>query len=199
MEHMKNIFLVGPSRAGKTSMASKLTAHGYNHIIMDSIIETMHECFPDLHIEHGQLHSPQFHSFLKSFCQNTFKYTKSNIIDIETLSPEFAKELIDPNESFIIYLGYPSLTSEEKVAQIREHDTKFDWTRNLSDDELKEMVEGHIQKSKTLQAEAQKFGYTFIDTSYNREETISQFIEELFGPKKFLIERDSESYDKYAR
>lgn len=199
MEHYKNIFLIGPSRAGKTSMASKLTTYGYNHIIMDSIIETMMECFPDLNIQHGNLDSPEFHSFLKSFCKNTFKYTKSNIIDLEVLSPSFANELVQPDESFLIYLGYPNISPEEKLAQIRSHDTVFDWTRNISDDELKRNLQLHIQKSKMLQEEAKKYGYTFIDTSFNREETLNKFIEELFTTKKSSITRTQESFDKYIR
>ena len=107
MKGLKNIFLIGPSRCGKTTTASILqNEYGYTHIIMDAVIETMNEVAPELGIRHGNLESAEFKSFLQSYCKNLFKYTKHNIIDLEVLSPEFAKEMLDSDESTAIYMGY---------------------------------------------------------------------------------------------
>lgn len=48
MKGLKNIFLIGPSRCGKTTTATFLQEqYGYTHIIMDAVIETMNEVAPE--------------------------------------------------------------------------------------------------------------------------------------------------------
>lgn len=194
---LKNIFLIGPSRAGKTTFAKKLCEHGYNHLVMDAVIETMAECFPESGIRHGNLESPEFKKFLESYCRNTFKYGLPYIVDLEVLSPEFASNLLDREESTAIYLGYSSITAQEKLEQVRKYDTKFDWTRKLTDEELLAMFEDLIQKSKLIQEEAKLYGFTYIDTSYDRENKFSNFIDA--NLKNGLLDRTDESYKKYER
>lgn len=194
----KNIFLVGPSRCGKTTTASYLQReYGYTHIIMDAVIETLSEVMPNLEIRHGNLESEEFRDFLKVYSKNLFKYTKNNIIDLEELSPEFAEQLIDKNESTVIYMGYPSITPEEKVAQMRKFDTEFDWTRKLSDEELLDFAKNKIKASKNLQEEATHRGFTFIDTSFNRQNTVIDIFEQLM--EKGELTREDDSYKKYYR
>ncbi len=198
IKKLKNIYLVGVSRCGKTLTASKLQEkYGYTHIIMDAVIETMSQVEPQLGIRHGNLESDAFKKFLESYSKNLFKYTKHNIIDLEVLSPSFAKKLINDDESIVIYMGYPNITPKEKIAQMRKYDTRFDWTKNLSDEDLIEMLTTNIEKSKKIQAEAKANGFTFIDTSFNRENVIEQCIDQLF--KSGQLYRTEESYDRYDR
>lgn len=86
---------------------------------------------------------------------------------------------------------------EEKLNQIRKYDTKFDWTRNLSDEEALSLFDNHIKTSKRLQEEAQKYGFEFIDTSFERESKVKDFFDELIRSGK--LERTDESYEKYYR
>lgn len=198
MKKLKNIYLVGPSRCGKTTAATRLSEkYGYTHIIMDAVIETMDEIAPQLGIRHGNLDSEEFRNFLKSYCANIFKYTKHNIIDLEVLDPVFARSNINDDESTVIYMGYPSITPEEKLKQIRKYDSDFDWTRNLSDEELINLLRMHIEKSKVIQKEALKHGFEFIDTSFNREEVISESIERMIT--NGTLDRAEESYERYYR
>ena len=198
MNKLKNIYLVGPSRCGKTTTAMQLQEkYGYTHIIMDAVIETMSEIAPQLGIKHGNLDSELFRNFLKVYSTNLFKYTRPNIIDVEVLEPSFARKMINDDESTVIYMGYPSITPQEKMKQIREYDGEFDWTRNLSDEELIELLSKHIETSKRLQQEAEKYGFKFIDTSLNREEVISKSIEEMVNNGS--LDRTDESYKRYYR
>lgn len=164
---------------------------------MDAVIETMNDVVPELGIRHGNLESEEFKKFLASYSQNLFKYTKHNIIDLEKLPPDFTKQFINEDESIVVYMGYPSITPEEKLSQMREHDTKFDWTRNLSDEELLELLGHHIETSKNLKQEAEENGFTFIDTSYNRDETIKRTFDKL--EKAGKLARDDKSYERYYR
>ena len=199
MKNLKNIFIVGPSRAGKTTLAGKLQSLGYNHIVMDAVIETMAECFPEFGIRHGNLESDEFKTFLRSYCKNSFKYGLPYIIDLEVLAPNFAKEILDEEESTAVYLGYPSITVEEKIRQIRENDTKFDWTRNLSDEELRKTIGANIEDSKKIKIEAEKNGFTFLDASHNREAVFDNFIAENVREGSEFLHRTIQSYDKYER
>lgn len=196
--NLKNIYLIGPSRCGKTTTASYLSEkYGYTHIIMDAVIETMTDVAPELGIRHGNLESEEFKNFLASYTKNLFKYTKHNIIDLEKLPPDFVKQFVNEDESIVIYMGYPNISPEEKLAQMREHDTKFDWTRNLSDEELLELLRHHIETSKKLKQEAEDHGITFIDTSYNRDDAIRRTFESLEKSNK--LGRDDKSYERYYR
>lgn len=196
--NLKNIYLVGPSRCGKTTTASYLSKkYGYTHIIMDAVIETMAEVAPEIGIRHGNLESEEFKKFLTSYSKNLFKYTKHNIIDLETLSPDFAKQLVNDDESMVVYMGYPSISAEEKMAQMREHDTEFDWTKKLSDEELIALLNQHIETSKKVKQSAEENGFTFIDTSYDREAAIKLTFENL--EKAGSLNRDSKSYERYYR
>lgn len=198
MKNLKNIYLVGPSRCGKTATATMLQEkYGYTHIIMDAVIETMNEISPNLGIKHGNLDSKEFRNFLNSYSKNLFKYTKHNIIDIEVLDPSFAKSMINDDESTVIYMGYPSITPEEKLKQMRKYDSEYDWTRNLSDEELIELLTFHIEASKKLQEKAMQHGFKFIDTSFNREEVIRESIEEMISTGK--LDRTDKSYERYYR
>lgn len=198
MEKLKNIYLIGPSRSGKTTAATELQKkYGYTHIIMDAVIETMSEISPQLGIKHGNLNSEEFRNFLRSYSKNLFKYTKHNIIDLEDMEPSFAKSMINADESTVIYIGYPTIMPEEKLKQIRKYDTKYDWTRNLSDAELIELLATNIEKSKRLQEEAIKYGFEFIDTSFNRQEAINAAIERMLS--NGILYRTNESYEKYYR
>lgn len=198
MKKLKNIYLVGPSRCGKTTAATKLSEkYGYTHIIMDAVIETMSEIAPQLGIKHGNLDSEAFRNFLKSYSANVFKYTKHNIIDLEVLDPDFAKSMINDDESTVIYMGYPSITPEEKLKQMRQYDSEFDWTRNLSDEKLIELLRMHIETSKAIQKDAMKHGFEFIDTSFEREKVISDSIEKMINNGE--LDRKDESYERYYR
>lgn len=198
MKKLKNIYLVGPSRCGKTTAAMQLQEkYGYTHIIMDAVIETMSEIAPQLGIQHGNLDSEVFRNFLRLYSTNLFKYTRQNVIDVEVLEPSFARTMINDDESTVIYMGYPSITPQEKLKQIREYDGEFDWTRNLSDEELSELLSKCIETSKKLQEEAKKYGFEFIDTSFNREEVVSESIEEMINNGS--LDRTDESYERYYR
>lgn len=198
MKKLKNIYLVGPSRCGKTMTATELQKnYGYTHIIMDAVIETMSEVAPQLGIRHENLDSEEFRNFLKSYSKNVFKYAKHNIIDLEVMDPSFAKSMINEDEATAIYMGYPSITPEEKLQQMRKYDTKYDWTRNLSDENLLKLLKTHIETSKTLQQEAIKYGFEFIDTSFNREKVITESIERLIN--NGTLDRTDESYKRYYR
>ena len=57
----------------------------------------------------------------------------------------------------------------------------------------------HLNKktSKRLQEEAQKYGFEFIDTSFERESKVKEFFDEQIRSGK--LERTDESYEKYYR
>lgn len=200
----KNILLIGPARGGKTSTARLLQEkYGYNSIMFDAIVEAIAKTpeFSQLGIKHGNLDTPLSKDFIKNLIESSFKYAlpgkRHSVLDIEVLSPEYVNSFIDRNETVVIYLGYPNITPEEKLSQIRLYDTPFDWTITVEDNELLRTLQEHIQTSKELQKEAEKYGFIFIDTSFDRENVIKKKIEELENGN--ILIRDEKSYEKNYR
>ena len=54
-----------------------------------------------------------------------------------------------------------------------------------------------IEKSKKLQEESTKYGFEFIDTSFNRKEVIEKSIEKMIKDGK--LDRTDKSYERYYR
>lgn len=200
----KNILLIGPARGGKTSTAQILQEkYGYNSIMFDAVVEAIANtpAFSQLGVKHGNLDTPLAKEFIKNLIISSFKYAlpgkRHSVFDIEVLLPEYVDSFIDREETVVIYLGYPNITPEEKLSQIRTYDTPFDWTRTVENEELLKILQGHIQTSKELQKEAEKYNFIFIDTSINRESVIMEKIEELMN--NHVLIRDEKSYEKNYR
>lgn len=79
----------------------------------------------------------------------------------------------------MICLGYPIITAEEVVKNWRKYDTELDWTKKKSDVELLKIAEDEINKSKQLKEECEKYNIKFIDTSFNRNETLNKLLEDI--------------------
>ena len=76
----------------------------------------------------------------------------------------------------IVVLGYPRLTPQEVLSNVRKYEGKFDYTRALTDEELLKTISRHVEYSKNFEAECKKLGLAFFDTSYNRDEVLNGII-----------------------
>ena len=56
----------------------------------------------------------------------------------------------------IVFLAYPNINIEKAVDKIRKMDKNTDWTKQLSDDELKEITHRNIEYSKYITEECQR-------------------------------------------
>lgn len=68
---------------------------------------------------------------------------------------------------------------QEAFENVRKYEQKFDYTKAMSDEEVLNMVTRHINHSKEVALECQKFNFRFVDTSYDRDKVLLALLKEL--------------------
>ena len=191
---MKNIIILGPSRAGKTTLAKKLNVElNYSVISTDDLHVAFGEGLPQLGIGKPNDYATSTANmtpFLASYVSalawrsnyyNGTKYVfEGGYFDFDKLVPIW--EVIEPNKDYwktqylIIGLVYHNQTPEQLFEDIRKHDVENDWTYNSSDDDLKSHIAGCMGHSRNLLDELQKYNPVIYDVSKNREQVLDKIV-----------------------
>ena len=129
---MKNIFIGGVAKSGKSTIAMKVCKNSeYNHIPVDYFASSLKHNFKDLGINSNvviEKGSSEKLALLLSRvmsiigCKND-KY----IIDSAHILPIDIAPYVDKENFDVYFVGYPNITKEEKFKIIRECD-KNEWT-----------------------------------------------------------------------
>lgn len=187
----KQIIIAGVARAGKSTVCNELSKREhYQHIEADTITFAFQNSFPETGISHTDFWglketSKPFSKFLSAWIKEIQKSGTCNktnykiAIDLYHILPEDFVSYFPKENCEIYFLGYPNISVEEKLKQIRCFDTVDDWTTQESDESLKERIETYIEISKYLQEECQKYGLPFIDVSHNREKILEDLINKI--------------------
>lgn len=176
---MKNILLIGASRAGKTTF-TKMVSKKYQIIDGDAIREAykiiINKNTSLCSHEVGQLE--EYQKFIIEVYKKYIKYNKHlrYILDTVDILPSQINLFDDANTLMIVF-GYPTLKAEDVVAMQRKYDTCDDWTFHLSDQTLLNYANYWIQKSKEYEAECRRLHIKFVDTSCNRQEVLCELLE----------------------
>lgn len=167
---MKNIFIAGVARSGKSTLARKLKeSKEYNHIPLDYFTSSLKHNFPDTKIVSNVVIDPLSSKNLSLLLSRVIEIMNNQeekfIIDSAHVLPQDIIKYLDKNKWDIYFVGYPNITAEEKLSIIRKYDSEFDWTFKKSDEELLDILEQLIHLSKKIEEECKSYGITFIDTS----------------------------------
>ena len=178
---MKNILILGSARSGKSTLASLLAEKfGFSVVDVDAFIGAFKENYPDLgfdyHSKNNHLIAPFVTSYVNAL---TYHYPNLNIV-VEG----FHIKLADAKKLFgdkfeIVVLGYPKLSGEQVLANVRKYEGKFDYTKAISDEELLKIVSRHVEYSKNFETECKELGLNFYDTSYDRVNVLDSIIKKL--------------------
>lgn len=179
---MKHIIIAGAGRSGKTTISIDLRNKGYTHYKMDSIKRGLDNNFYPNKITNWHIASPKISHLIKTIIEETntdiIKNIEYYVIDTCHLYPkDIIKENI--NNTIIIFLGYPHITPEEKLAKIRTYDKENQWTNNISNDQLLKDIKQNIEYSKEIEKECQRLNIPFFDTGTNYQKTIEKIIKYL--------------------
>ncbi len=203
---MKSIIIVGPSRAGKTTLAKRLHEEfGYFVISLDKLVATFQAAYPQLDIclnwnrdKTTENIAPFIGHFLGLFSSGDgIKYelnlrahnVKDNAFVLEGGYFDFEKitsilqeygvnELKD--RFILIGLVQGQKTVDEYVSDFKKYDTEDDWTYNLSEDELRDYVtRDAIPFNRVMTDHLTKYGFTVCDTSSERERVFDKIIEDI--------------------
>ena len=168
---MKNIFIGGVSRSGKSTVCTFLADNlKHNHIPLDYFTASLKRNFPQCGIKSSVIindTSEKLASLLSTVINVIDDTGEKFIIDSAHIMPKDILKVIDLEKWDVYFFGYPNISKEEKFSLIKKYDKKTDWTVRKSDDELMDIFEKLIEISKKIQKECQIYNIKFIDTSKN--------------------------------
>jgi len=179
----KNIFIGGAARSGKSTIAEKISNNSiYNHFPVDYIATSFNKNFPNCGINNRVVidsGSVNLSLFLSTVIEKMDKSNERYVIDSAHIMPRDIIKYLDKEKWAMFFVGYPNITPEEKLVNIRNNDNITSWTRNFNDDEMLNLTKQLIEVSKKIKSECLKYNVKFIDTSYNFINTIDDFVNQL--------------------
>jgi hypothetical protein len=203
---LKNIIIVGPSRAGKTTLARKINEElNYFVISLDKLVATFQGAYPQLDIKLNWNRekttdnlAPFLGHFLGAFSTNhgaayelnlRAHAVKGNRFVLEGGYFNFEKissilkmyEIEELKDNFLLIgLVQNKKTADEFVNDFKKYDTEDDWTYGFDDDELREYASQEaIPFSRSMTDLLMEYGFTIYDTSTEREQVLDQIVEDI--------------------
>ena len=203
---MKSVIIVGPSRAGKTTLAKRLSEKfDYFVISLDKLVAAFQAAYPQLDIRLNwnrdkttENIAPFIGHFLGLFSSDDGIKDDLNLrahhvegnhfvleggyFDFEkivSILKEYGTEELK-DKFTLIGLVQGQKTVDEYVRDFKKYDTKDDWTYNLSEDELRDYVtQDAIPFNRAMTEYLTKYGFTIYDTSTERESVLDKIIEDI--------------------
>lgn len=203
---MKNIIIVGPSRAGKTTLSKKINEELNCFVIsLDKLAAIFGRAYPQLDIRLAWNRekttaniAPFIGHFLGMFSAgrgiaddlnlrvhavrgNRF-VLEGGYFDFETISSILKTYGIENVKDQFILIGLVQnkKTADKFFDDLRKYDTEDDWTYDFDDDELREyVVEDAIPTNRMMMEQLKKYGFAIYDTSTERERVLEQIIEDI--------------------
>lgn len=167
---MKNIYIGGIAKSGKSRLANKLCEERrYNHIPMDYFASSFKRNFRDLgitsNVKIDKESSKKLALFLSRFieivdCQNEENF----IIDSAHIYPDDIIQYLDLDKWDIYFLGYPNTSPQEKLLEVKKY-IKDGWIESRTDEELLQTFTDLIDLSQEIKRQCDINGIKFIDTS----------------------------------
>ncbi len=167
---MKNIFIGGVAKSGKSTFAKKICRDNkYNHIPIDYFTASFKRNYPEVGIISNVVINSETSNKLSLFLSTVISIIDTTdekfILDSAHVMPKDIVRYLDKDKWDIYFLGYPNIDKEEKFSIIRKYEKKDDWTFKRSDIELLDILDKLILISKNIEKECLELGINFIDVS----------------------------------
>ena len=167
---MKNIFIGGVAKSGKSRLAEYFCKNGkYNHIPVDYFTSSFKHNFKDIGITSDVIINEKSSELLSLFLSRFIEIVESKndeyfILDSAHILPSDIIKYLDPSKWDIYYIGYGNTTPEEKLNDIKRYNCGG-WIKKHSDDELLNIFSKLIELSKEIESECKKYNIKYLDTS----------------------------------
>ena len=188
---MKNVVIIGAPRSGKSTLARKLfqKCPYYSLISSDHLRSAFMHVMPEEEINDkgGIGTKTKYPYFIKHLLDRNSYKRKYNmdmyyIIEGDFSYFEQATQLFNNEDTILIFMGKAELTKEELLKTIRKYDTDPKvWTKRFNDEELIKQCEDFLKMSKHNKEMCEKYGYIYIDTSYDYEQKIDKVVEDILN------------------
>lgn len=182
------IFILGPGRTGKTTLARMLRHElpDYNLLHADAlrfgIMRELPSKFPEelLHYEKNSHYANLLLGLVDEQLRQD-QHTQGIILDGGVISPAFlAKHRITrDHQPITVFLGHGDLSSEEIFDLIRKNDQTTDWSSTLNDTDLRIKTDHFAKQNQIYRAECQKTSLRYIDTSQHRLDVLARLLKEI--------------------
>ncbi len=179
---MKNVLILGTGRAGKTTLAKMIhQTYGHSLISVESMLGSFQKLYPEIGMRNDVYCDKLITPFVAEYIKGSlYNYPNCKlVVEGYHIHPKTAVEFIDREDFDIIVLGCPSLTMQQALANIRKYDDEFSWTNSMSDEFILNHAKNHIEQAKNLQQECQKLNISFYDTSFNRQQILTNIVENI--------------------
>lgn len=165
------IVLGGASRTGKGLISRELMGLlGIPYMSIDPIKMAISKSIPSYKLNTDGTSvavSEEMWPFISALILNLVETNVSYIVEGEIL-PSHVCELANVHGVRVssCFVGYKDISIEEKISQVRTNSGNAnDWTSDLADSELRELIREGVQYSEYLYDECQKYGLRYIDFS----------------------------------
>ncbi len=166
---IKKFIVCGASRAGKSILSQRiLEQFKVSCVVGDALVTSFEEVFPEIGISHESNEEGvvKLEEYIKTFLYNYEYEGVGYVFDSTHLRPCNIVNIYEKiGKVPTVFLGYADINVEEKFKQIRKNDLKKDfWSFKMSDDELREYVKSHIERSRKLREECAQLSIPYFDT-----------------------------------
>lgn len=179
---MKNIIIIGASRAGKSTLTKLLSKRIENLMIIRT--DLLRLAYREALLKDTSLsitvvlNTPEYIDFVLSYYKYANMYDTSFVKVMDTVDFE-PKDVSVFENAIVVCLGFTKAIPEEVVKCWRQYDTDTDWTKSRSDEKLLHHADKEIKNSQYLEEECKKYGIKYVDTSINREEVLEELADDI--------------------
>lgn len=181
---MKNIIIIGRPRAGKSTLANMIAdKYKYQIIRTDTIRQTFADIYPDLKIDkYTAIQNEKFQMFCKEFLYLNIIEARNKygfVLEGCEIYVNDCKKLYDNEDNLIYVLAQKDIKPEEMAKNMKNNDTKKDWTYGKNYEELLEYCKASIKKAEIIEKECKKYGLKFFDTAKNRKSVLDKIMKDI--------------------
>lgn len=184
----KPVFILGPGRTGKTTLARLLRAKllNYNLLHADALRSAIINQLPGeysgelLYYEKNTHYADLLLGLVDEQLQQD-QNTQGLILDGGVISPQYlaTHPVMSVHKPIVLFLGHGDLDSEGIFRLIRKNDTATDWSSELDDAALRAKTAYFAKQNQTYRTECAATGFKYVDTSQNRPEVLERLKQEI--------------------
>ena len=193
MRH-KCILVGGVSKAGKSYFAAQLVRqYSFCRVPGDSLVMAFQETFPQLGIAHDPLSGKTPAEQYRATCAVLGPFLVSYMNRLEWEGSKFSYVLdsfhvwpgdlhgIDEQKTRALFFGYPNADPAQKIQRTREYELSeygglYCSLARAEEQRAQGICAELISLSRKLRAACEESSFTFVDTSHNFQDAISQAV-----------------------
>ncbi len=174
---MKNIFLLGVSRSGKTTLAKMFREKYpiYQLLDCDSIrfaYKKSLKKFAEFHVNDvGK--SCEYQTFISEYYVGTISNNKDLKYILDTVDLSIEQALKIHSDEIIVCFGYANLTITEIVENYKKYDDT-NWTEEKTAEAIYKKANRWLDVSNSLEKACEKYNIKYFDTGTNRKKVLNE-------------------------